>query len=270
MGASRVRRRARELLRDRLLRRPRVRGGRHVVGIDLTYTAYMSPRGKLGHDQGGRARSELRHVRRPVRDVRVRGRDGGADGGPNEGSYVEIGFEPAVPLDDAPISLSFPVAIGASMSNYFEYENEMPDVYADGAFGFFSVGAALGVPLPIPEEYGSWELAIGVNALMFGEGLKMHSTARTRARGSSGCSESASGTDASRSRRRNCVTLSPPPEHRVPLRGPTRRAPAPVALRYDAPAGPAGGAEERESCKIGRRFGCGHPSPERHSAEDIG
>ena len=141
-----------------------------VVGIDLTYTAYMSPRGSWGTTKEVALGLSFDTFAGPYATFAFEV-DGGADGGPNEGSYVEIGFEPAVPLDDAPISLSFPVAIGASMSNYFEYETA-PDVYADGAFGFFSVGAALGVPLPIPEEYGSWELAIGVNALMFGEGLK--------------------------------------------------------------------------------------------------
>ena len=58
------------------------------------------------------------------------------------------------------------------MSNYFEYQDAM-GVWSDGAFGFASIGASLGIPLPIPEEYGAWGLAVGVNALLFGEGVKM-------------------------------------------------------------------------------------------------
>ena len=142
-----------------------------MVGIDLTYTAYMSPRGSWGTTKEVALGLSFDTFAGPYATFAFEVA-GGADGGPNEGSYVEIGFEPGVPLEDAPVSLSFPVAIGASMSNYFEYQNDM-GVWSDGAFGFFSIGASLGVPLPVPEEYGSWELAVGVNALMFGEGVQM-------------------------------------------------------------------------------------------------
>ena len=142
-----------------------------VVGIDLTYTAYMSPRGSWGTTKEVALGLSFDTFAAPYATFAFEVA-GGADGGPNEGSYAEIGFEPAVPLDDAPVSLSFPIAIGASMSNYFEYQDEM-GVWSDSGFGFFSIGASLGVPLPVPEQYGSWELAIGVNALMFGEGVKM-------------------------------------------------------------------------------------------------
>ena len=142
-----------------------------LVGIDLTYTAYMSPRGSWGTTKEVALGLSFDTFAAPYATFAFE-LAGGADGGPNEGRYVEIGFEPAAPLDDAPVSLSFPVAIGASMGDYFEYENEM-GVLSDSGFGFFSVGASLGVPLPVPEEYGAWELAVGVNALMFGEGLKM-------------------------------------------------------------------------------------------------
>ena len=141
-----------------------------MVGIDLTYTAYMSPRGSWGTTKEVALGLSFDTFAAPYATFAFE-LAGGADGGPNEGSYVEIGFEPAVPLEDAPVSLSFPVAIGASMSDYFEYRNEMGD-WSDSGFGFFSVGASLGVPLPIPEEYGTWDLALGVNALVFGDGLK--------------------------------------------------------------------------------------------------
>ena len=142
-----------------------------VVGIDLTYTAYMSPRGSWGTTKEVALGFSFDTFAAPYATFAFEV-SGGADGGPNEGSYVEIGFEPGVPLEDAPVSLSFPIAIGASMSNYFEYQDEM-GVWSDSGFGFFSIGAALGVPLPIPDEYGSWDLAVGVNALMFGEGVQM-------------------------------------------------------------------------------------------------
>ena len=142
-----------------------------LVGIDLTYTAYMSPRGSWGTTKEVALGFSFDTFAAPYATFAFEV-SGGADGGPNEGSYVEIGFEPGVPLEDAPVSLSFPIAIGASMSNYFEYQDAM-GVWSDSGFGFFSIGAALGVPLPIPDEYGSWDLAVGVNALMFGEGVQM-------------------------------------------------------------------------------------------------
>ena len=41
------------------------------------------------------------------------------------------------------------------------------------AFGFFSVGAMLGVPISgIPAEFGSWEFSAGVQLLFFGDVLK--------------------------------------------------------------------------------------------------
>ena len=95
---------------------------------------------------------------------------GGAEGGPNKGTYLELGIEPSAPLD-GPVGLSFPVTLGMSMSNYFEYMDASGSM-TDAKFGFFSVGASVGIPLNTPEEYGSWELGLGLNALMFGEGLK--------------------------------------------------------------------------------------------------
>ncbi|MCE2515052.1 MAG: hypothetical protein J4F37_08600 [Acidobacteria bacterium] len=142
-----------------------------MVGIDLTYTAYMSPRGSWGTTKEVALGLSFDTFAAPYATFAFEAA-GGADGGPNEGSYVEIGFEPGVPLEDAPVSLSFPVTFAASMSNYFEYQNDM-GVWSDGAGGFFSIGASLGVPLPVPEEYGSWDLAVGVNALMFSESVKI-------------------------------------------------------------------------------------------------
>ena len=79
-----------------------------MVGIDLTYTAYMSPRGSWGTTKEVALGLSFDTFAAPYATFAFEAA-GGADGGPNEGSYVEIGFEPAVPLEDAPVSLSFPV-----------------------------------------------------------------------------------------------------------------------------------------------------------------
>ena len=145
-------------------------GAAGLVGVDLTYTAYMSPRGSWGTTKEIALGFSVDNVAAPYVTMAFEV-SGGADGGPNKGNYLEFGIEPAAPLDDAPVSLSFPVAVGMSMGNYFEYE--MADgMIGDSTFGFFSAGASIGVPLNVPEQYGSWELALGVNALVLGEGAK--------------------------------------------------------------------------------------------------
>ena len=145
-------------------------GAAGPVGVDVTYTAYMSPRGSWGTTKEIALGFSVDNVAAPYVTMAFEV-SGGADGGPNKGNYLEFGIEPAAPLDDAPVSLSFPVAVGMSMGNYFEYE--MADgMIGDSTFGFFSAGASIGIPLNVPEQYGAWELALGVNALVLGEGAK--------------------------------------------------------------------------------------------------
>ena len=150
------------------------------VGLDVTYTAYMSPRGSWGTTKEIALGLSLDNVIAPYATMAFE-TSGGADGGPNKGAYLELGIEPAAPLDNAPVSLSFPVAVGLSMGNYYEHMHDVHDdhphahdaEWVDSTFGFFSVGASIGVPLDVPEGYGSWELALGVNALVLGEGAKV-------------------------------------------------------------------------------------------------
>ena len=145
-------------------------GAAGPVGLDVTYTAYMSPRGSWGTTKEIALGLSVDNVAAPYVTMAFEV-SGGADGGPNKGNYLEFGIEPAAPLDDAPVSLSFPVTVGMSMGNYFEYE--MADgMIGDSTFGFFSAGASIGIPLNVPEQYGAWELALGVNALVLGEGAK--------------------------------------------------------------------------------------------------
>ena len=94
---------------------------------------------------------------------------GGADGGADEGIYLELGIEPGLTLVEDAASVSFPVTLGFSLGNY--YENGLPDGapghFRDG-FGFFGVGAMVAVPLPVAEGFGAWELAGGVQLLALG------------------------------------------------------------------------------------------------------
>lgn len=62
-----------------------------------------------------------------------------ADGGDKAGRYLELGIAPGYSGSKA--SIAFPVKLGLSLSNYYELAG------ADNAFGFFSVGGILTVPL---------------------------------------------------------------------------------------------------------------------------
>ena len=138
-------------------------GAAGPIGVDVTYTAYMSPRGTWGTVKELALGLSVDNVAAPYATIAFEV-DGNA-AGDSGGTYFELGVEPSAPLD-APVSLSFPIAIGLSPSNYYNPGG------VNHAFGFFSVGASIGVPLNVPEGYGEWGLGLGVSALVFGEGLK--------------------------------------------------------------------------------------------------
>ena len=140
---------------------------------DVTYTAYMSPRGSfgtvrelavgLGYDDG---------LLGPYATFAFE-LDGQADGGSGEGVYLELGVEPGLDLGDSPVAVSFPVVLGVNLNEYYQNRPIPDDPEEDSAFGFFQVGAIFAVPLSgIPAAFGSWDISAGVNFLFFGDGLK--------------------------------------------------------------------------------------------------
>ena len=93
--------------------------------------------------------------------------DGQSDGGGDEGIYLEVGIEPALDLID-PVSASFPMVTGFSLSNYFEGATG-----SDDFFGFAQVGVSLSTPLNfVPARSGSWTLSGGVSILFLGDNLE--------------------------------------------------------------------------------------------------
>ena len=93
--------------------------------------------------------------------------DGQSDGGGNEGIYLEVGIEPTLDLID-PVSASFPVVTGFSLSNYFEGATG-----SDDFFGFAQGGVSLSTPLNfVPSRLGSWTLSGGVSILFLGDNLE--------------------------------------------------------------------------------------------------
>ncbi len=97
--------------------------------------------------------------------------DGQADAGADKGIYAQIGIAPAYTfLADSPypLTLSVPLAVGLSLSDYYEFGTG-----SDDTFGYFSAGAILSVPLTfIPPEFGKWLVKGGVQVLFLGDNLK--------------------------------------------------------------------------------------------------
>ena len=97
--------------------------------------------------------------------------DGQADAGAQEGVYAQFGIAPGYTFlaDSAyPLTLSVPLAVGLSLSDYYEFNTG-----SDDTFGYFSAGATLSVPLAfIPPEFGKWLVKGGVQVLYLGDNLK--------------------------------------------------------------------------------------------------
>ena len=92
--------------------------------------------------------------------------DGQADGGAGEGVYLELGVQPGLSLSGTPVSVSFPVTLGISLTDYYE-----GTAGNDDAFGYIDLGLVASAPLPVPESHGAWEVSGGVHLLSLGDAL---------------------------------------------------------------------------------------------------
>ena len=136
--------------------------------VGVTYTAYTSPNGLFGtvkelsfkvavDDSGFLGAFAVKPYMVLAREL-----DGQADGGANEGTYLEIGVGPGHSLSR--VSLAVPVKVGLSLSNYYEGAG------GDDTFGFFSVAGVVTVPFTsAPTRFGSWNIHGGVEFLVLGD-----------------------------------------------------------------------------------------------------
>ncbi len=94
---------------------------------------------------------------------------GQADGGSKAGRYLELGVAPGYAGTRA--SVSVPVKLGLSLSNYYELNTGTPSapVFVDHTFGYFSVGGLVTVPLGGATKFGTWNLHGGVEATALGD-----------------------------------------------------------------------------------------------------
>jgi hypothetical protein len=90
--------------------------------------------------------------------------DGQADGGSEQGTYLELGIRPTFKV--APkLSFGIPVRLGLSLKDYYEGVN------GSDKFGYLNTGIIASVPLPSTGKV-SWEVHGGVDVLTLGDNLK--------------------------------------------------------------------------------------------------
>ena len=144
----------------------------------ITYTSYLSPNDSFGTVQElsfGLAMDDTAllgnfaiqpHVLMAVE------LNGQADGGDGEGVYLEFGIEPGTQIVEG-LAVTFPVTLGLSLSNYYEsgIDEGLPGAFSD-TYGYLDVAAVVAVPLPMPENYGSWEFSGGLHLTSLGSYLE--------------------------------------------------------------------------------------------------
>ena len=138
------------------------------TSLGVTYTAYTSPNGLFGtvkemsfkfavDDTGALGAFAVRPYVLLAQEL-----DGQADGGAEEGTYLELGVAPGVTRPR--VSVSVPVKLGLSLGDYYEGLN------GDETFGYFSVGGIVTVPFTsAPTTFGTWNVHGGIEYQRLGE-----------------------------------------------------------------------------------------------------
>jgi hypothetical protein len=138
------------------------------TSVGVTYTAYSSPNTsfntvrevsfKFALDDS----AMLRRASSKPYVIVARELDGQADGGAEEGTYLEVGGSPGFPIGR--FTLNVPLRAGFSLGDYYE------GVAGDEGFGFFSVAGIVTVPLSsMPTRVGSWNIHGGVEYVRLGD-----------------------------------------------------------------------------------------------------
>ena len=134
-------------------------GGVNVAAI---YTAYTSPNGAFPtvKELSFKASASLRGTN-PYALVAFE-LDGQADGGVEEGRYLELGAAPGTTL--AGLAVAVPVRVGLSLDGYYEGQR------GDERFGFFSIGANVTVPFTSERSrFGRWNVHGGADYVRLGD-----------------------------------------------------------------------------------------------------
>lgn len=140
------------------------------VSAAIIYTAYMSPNDRfqtvqeLAFSVGFNDSKLLGPFALNPNALLAFEVKGQTDAGAHRGVYLQLGIAPGLTVlekSDYPISLSVPVALGLSLSEYYEFGTG-----DDDTLGWWSVGLAGSVPLKfIPARFGTWQAKASVTML---------------------------------------------------------------------------------------------------------
>ncbi|HSF05296.1 MAG TPA: hypothetical protein VLG10_05840 [Methylomirabilota bacterium] len=145
----------------------------------MIYTAYMSPNGRfttveeLAFGFGYNDSKLLGPFALNPSVLIAFELDGQADGGLDEGVYLQIGLTPGYTFNEKgtyPLTVSLPVVLGLSLSDYYERVGVGGE---DDTFGFLSIGLGASVPLKfVPASYGAWSAKASLTYITLGDNLK--------------------------------------------------------------------------------------------------
>jgi hypothetical protein len=138
----------------------------HGVTISPFYTAYTSPNSSFGTVKELAIKFAHASKFAPYGIVAFE-LSGQADGGNDEGTYLELGVGPSWTLGGKGATVGIPVKLGLSLSDYYELEGE------DNKFGYVDVGVLFTMPFTsAPTKFGLWNVHAGVNFLGLGDTTK--------------------------------------------------------------------------------------------------
>jgi len=131
-----------------------------------TFTAYTSPNNMFNTVQEISLKLSKTHFVNPYGIVAFE-LDGAADATDDgTGTYLELGVGPTFPLGSSRATLTVPLKVGLSLSDYYQLDGE------DNAFGFFDIGGLVTLPLGVPSRFGSWNIHGGADVYVFGDTTK--------------------------------------------------------------------------------------------------
>jgi hypothetical protein len=143
--------------------------------LSFNYTSYTSPGDYFAHVKefgikaafddsgalGGAALKPYALVAFELSD------EGQADAGVAKGTYVELGVAPGYAGSRA--SIAFPIKLGLSASDYYEFGKLPPFSGEDSKFGYFSVAGIVTVPLG-----SNWNVHGGGEYQIFGDNVRTY------------------------------------------------------------------------------------------------
>ncbi len=143
--------------------------------LSFNYTSYTSPANLFNHvkefgiklaydDSGPLGKAALKPYALVAFELSDEGQ---ADAGASKGTYVELGVAPGYSGSKA--SIAFPIKVGLSASDYYEFGGLPPFTGDDSKFGYFSIAGIVTVPLG-----AHFNIHGGAELQSFGENVKIY------------------------------------------------------------------------------------------------